>query len=335
MQAARISAFADELLKIAGRADFRKVKSLFRRGHIGEATALAQTPGALRPLGHEVGEQFMAGGSPQWMEREFLGSTIKNLGGKKSGKALQKAKKKKLPKADEWGRKYKPNDSLTGQPGGEQLASVVADPTWGISVRKIRHKDAVTAPEMEQLIGDVANSASEFAAKRFENARHGMSGKRVTFNEYISGEAGHHAVKGARGAEALKAIDKARVGLTNIAAKSNIHLADLHERNAIVFDTPEGLRAKFVDFAAARGAPPVIAQSKGTPGVKDIMRNTFGFPLEADRQQLLLDRATALRKHRKVPKHPGLAAVAAKAKKTAPKVDPRQAAIDAFLASKK
>jgi hypothetical protein len=292
MDSVRYQAFADELEKISARRGLKIIRRLVAQGNIEEASRLAKTPGVLRDAGEEVGERFMAGGKPKWMEREFLGSQIKHLG-----------------------------------QGQEQLSTLVADPVHGIAVRKIRHGGAVSPPSMNRAVGSFMSEAAPATAKRLEDARHGFSGRHVSFNEYVPGrpgQAGDLAVARARNAVLKKAKETGTI------------VDDLRPENAVVFD--KGRQAKFVDLLADKRQNPrnLLGQAKSTPETKTILQRTFKNPLAVDRQSLAKDRAVELAKVKK-PAQENLGDFMARAD-TAPKTpkkSDRDLAIEAFLKAKK
>jgi hypothetical protein len=269
MDLARLRAFADEIEKISARKGIKLIKSMVQKGDIAGASSLAKNPkiwanrgratigtpnksygkGADTVSKSHYPEESMRTqwaesptGQKLWKERDFPGSQIKGMGR-----------------------------------GGESEVALVADPEHGIVVRKIRHAGAMTP---ERVPGDpnqpfsmpdtVASLTQEkgmepYAARVIERARHPLSGKHITFQEYVP-------EKIVDVGEQSLAAGAARRKLEEVAAKRGIHVDDLKDvtgPNYVYTTDPVTGKptAKIIDFTAHRKASPVGlgAKSKGEP----------------------------------------------------------------------
>lgn len=300
MELGRIQAFSDELQKIAARKGLKLIRQMVQRGDIEGASRLAKRPGVLREIDADIGTPFRVDGKKKWVEREFLGSQIKHL----------------------------------GEPGQEQLSTLVADPVHGIAVRKIRHSAAVTPASMSPVVGKFMNEAAPATAQRLEDARHGLSGKHVTFNEYVPGVPGSRA-----GMSGAKAIQDARTSLLSTAKQTGTLVDDIKNLdNVQVYKGPDGkVRAKFIDLIADKKQSPrnLLRPPGNKPSRDTILANTFK-PKAVDRQAYAREKAEILAKAKKKPGQSfGDFLKAQPAEAPAKKADPRQAAIEAFLAQKR
>jgi len=155
-----LSGFGDELAKIAARRGVKIIRDLVARGDISKADRLAKTKGVIAPSRAESFIPKVDGTKVKWTERGHLGSEIRHL----------------------------------GEPGQENLATLVADPIHGIAARKIRHGNSTVPKAMRGHTGAVANDPSMkgLIARRLGDVRHELSGRHVSFDEYVSG---HNAQK--------------------------------------------------------------------------------------------------------------------------------------------
>ncbi|MBW2288655.1 MAG: hypothetical protein JRG90_12625 [Deltaproteobacteria bacterium] len=244
-----LSGFGDELAKIAARRGVKIIRDLVARGDISKADRLAKTKGVIAPSRAESFIPKVDGTKVKWTERGHLGSEIRHL----------------------------------GEPGQENLATLVADPIHGIAARKIRHGNSTVPKAMRGHTGAVANDPSMkgLIARRLGDVRHELSGRHVSFDEYVSGHNAQKFLNTASQADQV-AIGRVVSGLEQTVkrrAKAMGYVVDdINAKNVIVNKNASGRwTGKVIDFTAepVKSHQGFLAAPSNPPARSTILRKTF------------------------------------------------------------
>jgi hypothetical protein len=302
-----LTGFADELVKVAARKGLKLFRELFARGEFEKAHQLAKEPGVFKPVGRP---KMIREGKKTLERKRSPGHEVKHLGS-----------------------------------GQEYAATAVADPRFGLAVRKTRHKKAVTPGESparrQAVLEELKSSGSDAAPEFLGSFSAGPAGRQVEFHRFAPGVPVEKAIRrhGREAEEIAAAAARAQREVAAAGRKLGITVTDMTSKgNTLVHKTPRGWKASVIDFTATRGAPRTtggpthIQPPSPAATAKETFRPT-DLDVAAYRRRLREARGEA-KKHLA-----GLGDFMAAAKGTPKKVDAaakaRSDAITAFLAAKR
>lgn len=172
-----LKSFRLELEKIAARRGAKEIQKLVNAGNIADASRFATTSGVLKPTA--AGAELRA---PR--AREDLSSQLPayNTPGRRAArKQLEKSRREEA-------RKSGVSKGDLGR-GGEGLATLVAHPEYGVSVRKLFQPHGLSSEQMisrKEHVGRLLRDDPRFA--KFYGAQQTARDTPMHFSEYLQGK---------------------------------------------------------------------------------------------------------------------------------------------------